>query len=122
MTSSQARVTFSCLCFSLYAHDLVSSICYNKSVSFDLFFKRLYNDWSHFTYTKKTNYYKRDPLEMTICQLESSHAEEICSWIYEAPYDIYNWPSWEQMKKDGIEFGDPVLRAAQYAAVLDNEQ
>jgi ribosomal-protein-alanine N-acetyltransferase len=67
-------------------------------------------------------HYKRDPLDMTICSLETSHAEEICSWIYEAPYDIYNWPDWEKMKKDGIEFGDPVLRAAQYAAVLGGQQ
>jgi len=74
------------------------------------------------TNKQSSTHYKRDPIEMTICPFETSHAEEVCSWIYEAPYDIYNWPAWEQMKKDGIEFGDPVLRAAQYAAVLDSQQ
>lgn len=46
------------------------------------------------------------------------HAAELCAWRYDAPYDVYNWPAWEDMKKDGIEFGDPVLRDNQYAAVL----
>ena len=46
------------------------------------------------------------------------HAAELCDWRYDAPYDIYNWPAWADMKKDGIEFGDPVLRVNQYASVL----
>lgn len=70
--------------------------------------------------TQSSTYYKRDEIAMTIHPMEIWHAEAICLWSYEAPYDSYNWPSWAQMKKDETEFGDPVLRAAQYAAVLDN--
>ncbi|WP_083676360.1 GNAT family N-acetyltransferase [Paenibacillus sp. FSL H8-0548] len=69
-----------------------------------------------------SKHYKRNPLEMTICPMNPLHAQEICSWTYESPYHIYNWPAWEHMQKDGIEFGDPVLRAAQYTAVIDNQQ
>ncbi|WP_441912796.1 GNAT family N-acetyltransferase [Paenibacillus sp. MCAF9] len=64
-------------------------------------------------------HYNRDEGDMTICPLETVHAQQLCGWRYEAPFDVYNWPTWEQMKKDEIEFGDPVLRAAQYIAVLD---
>jgi len=56
---------------------------------------------------------------MTIHAMSEAHACSICEWKYEPPWDIYNWPSWPNMKKDGIEFGDPVLRASQYAVVLD---
>lgn len=58
---------------------------------------------------------------MTIAPMTEEHAQSICNWRYPAPYDIYNWPSWEKMKKNGIEFGDPVLRAAQYQVVLGTE-
>lgn len=69
---------------------------------------------------QSSNHYNREILDMTIHSLEISHAMEICGWRYEPPFDCYNWPAWEQMKKDEIEFGDSVLRASQYAAVLDN--
>ncbi|WP_424769084.1 GNAT family N-acetyltransferase [Paenibacillus sp. sgz302251] len=71
---------------------------------------------------ESSNHYKRHQLKMTIHPLEIRHALEICDWSYEAPFDIYNWPTWEDMQKDGIEFGDSVLREAQYAAVLNDEQ
>lgn len=56
---------------------------------------------------------------MTIRPLEPEHAAQLCEWVYEPPYAIYNWPPWEQMQKDGIEFGDPVLRTRQYSAVVN---
>lgn len=72
-------------------------------------------------YSQSSPYYKRESIAMTIHPLEIEHAENICKWSYEAPFDIYNWPSWEKMKRDGTEFGDSVLRAAQYVAVLGNQ-
>ncbi|MGO4549023.1 GNAT family N-acetyltransferase [Paenibacillus sp. 2TAB23] len=73
------------------------------------------------TNKQSSHHYNREILDMTIHPLEISHAMEICHWRYEAPFNCYNWPAWEQMKKDEIEFGDSVLRASQYAAVLDNQ-
>lgn len=70
------------------------------------------------TNKQSSHHYKRLTAAMTIHPLEIRHAREICGWTYEAPFDIYNWPDWESMQKDGIEFGDPVLRETQYAAVL----
>ncbi|MDQ6422227.1 GNAT family N-acetyltransferase [Paenibacillus sp. LHD-117] len=64
-------------------------------------------------------YYKPNPSALTIVPLEPVHAAQVCEWKYEPPYERFNWPSWEQMQKDEIEFGDPVLRMEQYGAFLD---
>lgn len=68
---------------------------------------------------KRSSYYKRNSLPMTTCPMEEKHAAQICEWVYDPPYDIYGWPSWKQMKKDEIEFGDPVLRTEQYLSIVD---
>ncbi|MFC4778923.1 GNAT family N-acetyltransferase [Paenibacillus sp. GCM10023252] len=57
--------------------------------------------------------------ELRIAPLTSKLACELCDWHYEPPYDLYEWSSWEDMVESGIEFGDPVLRKQQYAAVLN---
>lgn len=67
-------------------------------------------------------HYKPSLTDMTILPMEIDHARQICEWHYDPPYDLYRWPSWETMQKDEIEFGDPVLRRMQYAAVVNQEQ
>jgi [ribosomal protein S18]-alanine N-acetyltransferase len=47
---------------------------------------------------------------------------EICEWRYPAPYDLYRWPPWDTMVKQGREFGDPQIRLAQYAAVRSDHE
>lgn len=51
--------------------------------------------------------------------MEESHGKEICSWVYNPPYNIYGFLPWEQMKALEIEFGDPKLRQDQYISVLN---
>ncbi|MHA7967784.1 GNAT family N-acetyltransferase [Paenibacillus sp. CAU 1782] len=51
--------------------------------------------------------------------MEETHAALVCQWAYEPPYHIYNFPAWADMKKDEIEFGDPVLRKEQYWVAVD---
>ncbi|MNZ75724.1 Mycothiol acetyltransferase [compost metagenome] len=70
------------------------------------------------TMDQAANHKGPPPSSMTIQELTDLHAREICQWRYEAPFDIYNWPSWETTQKEGIEFGDSSIRDAQYAAVL----
>lgn len=67
-----------------------------------------------------SSHYKLPNGEMTILPLEPHHAEQLCSWQYEPPFQLYQWPSWQDMQKDGIEFGDSVLRQLQYAAVVNS--
>ncbi|MCR2807840.1 GNAT family N-acetyltransferase [Paenibacillus soyae] len=64
------------------------------------------------------SHYKPNDWTVTMAPMTDIHAAELCEWRYDPPYDFYNWPAWEDMKKDGIEFGDPVLRYNQYASVL----
>lgn len=57
-----------------------------------------------------------------VIKLTELQCKEICSWSYSAPYEIYNWPSWAIMVAEGLQFGDPDIRDAQYAAVVQHEE
>lgn len=54
--------------------------------------------------------------------LTEQHAAEVCTWVYDPPYNIYGWMPWQQMKELGIEFGDPEIRQQQYLSVLDQKE
>lgn len=58
--------------------------------------------------------------EWKVVPMTEQHAETICGWRYEPPYDLYGWDSWATMRRLEIEFGDPDLRQRQYAAVTDD--
>ncbi|WP_253187086.1 GNAT family N-acetyltransferase [Paenibacillus sp. GP183] len=53
--------------------------------------------------------------------MTETHGQLISTWTYPPPYHIYNWPSWEHMVRDELEFADPVVRKDQYAAVVDDQ-
>ncbi|MEW4372863.1 GNAT family N-acetyltransferase [Paenibacillus kandeliae] len=55
-----------------------------------------------------------------VTEMTEAHAADICTWVYQAPYDIYGWMSWDQMQQLEVEFGDPKLRKEQYASILDS--
>lgn len=56
---------------------------------------------------------------MRLAPMTVAHAEAICAWRYPPPYDVFNWPSWEETIARGLEIGDPWIRETQYAAVLN---
>lgn len=62
---------------------------------------------------------KETPVTFHVVPMREEHAELICSWQYDPPYNIYSWLPWEQMKALEVEFGDAQLRQEQYAIVLD---
>lgn len=49
------------------------------------------------------------------------HAELICTWRYETPYDAYNFPSWETMKQEQKEFADEHIRNQQYFSICNDQ-
>ncbi|MDQ0196402.1 GNAT family N-acetyltransferase [Paenibacillus wynnii] len=61
------------------------------------------------------------PVTFHVVPMETTHAEEICLWNYEPPYNIYGWQPWDQMQAFGIEFGDPEIRSQQYVSVVNDQ-
>lgn len=57
-------------------------------------------------------------MDLKVQALTEQHCKEICSWSYPVPYDIYNWPSWENMVEQDMQFADLSIREAQFAAVV----
>jgi len=43
----------------------------------------------------------------------------ITEWRYPSPYHAYNWPAWDIVKKQEIEFGDTEIRSEQYRSIID---
>ncbi|MFH0070874.1 GNAT family N-acetyltransferase [Peribacillus sp. NPDC056705] len=60
-----------------------------------------------------------EPTSLSAQVMHEDHASEICTWVYPAPYDIYGFLPWEQMKALEIEFGDPDIRKQQYISIVD---
>ncbi|WP_317971218.1 GNAT family protein [Paenibacillus sp. CCS19] len=58
-------------------------------------------------------------LHFRFVPMSREHAEELCNWRYEAPFDLYGWSDYHVMEAEGIEFGDADIRSQQYMAVLD---
>lgn len=54
---------------------------------------------------------------LSLSAMTAEEAEAISHWQYPAPYELYRWPLWETMVEQGLEFGDPSIREAQYLAV-----
>ncbi|TXK73398.1 N-acetyltransferase [Paenibacillus sp. N3.4] len=59
-----------------------------------------------------------DSLQWRVVPLTDVWCQELCTWDY-SPFEMYNWPSWETMKRDGLEFADPIIRAEQYSGIVD---
>ena len=60
-----------------------------------------------------------DIKELTVAPMDVKHAEAICGWRYEAPYHVFNWPSWANLKANSCDFGDPELREHQFAVIVN---
>jgi ribosomal-protein-alanine N-acetyltransferase len=51
-------------------------------------------------------------------RLTEDYCQQICEWRYPAPFNIYNWPAWEQMMTHEMQFADQAIRESQFAAVI----
>lgn len=57
---------------------------------------------------------------MQLHPMTEKDAQTVTEWRYPPPYDVYRWPAWEDMLRDGSEFADPEIREAQYLTVRDS--
>jgi len=58
---------------------------------------------------------------MQLHPMTEQEAKAVTEWYYPPPYDVYRWPTWDEMLRDGREFADPDIRAAQYVSVRDTD-
>ncbi|UKS25689.1 GNAT family N-acetyltransferase [Paenibacillus sp. HWE-109] len=61
----------------------------------------------------------KSSLPWHIVPLTDAYCEELCTWQYSAPYEIYNWPAWDTMLQEQTEFADLQIRAEQYRGVVN---
>ncbi|THF77153.1 GNAT family N-acetyltransferase [Cohnella fermenti] len=59
--------------------------------------------------------------EFRIGAMTEEDGADIAEWRYPPPYHLYRWPSWERMVDEGLEFGDPHIRARQYVSIRNEE-
>ena len=53
----------------------------------------------------------------SIRKLRKKDAVEICGWRYDAPYDVYDYPDWKKIKRDGWGISRWLTRRAEFYAV-----
>jgi len=63
---------------------------------------------------------KPAPDELRFVPMTAEHARQICSWRYEPPYDLFDWPAWDVLLASGSEAADPEIRSSQFASVVDS--
>lgn len=54
-----------------------------------------------------------------VTAMTEDDAEAICDWVYDPPYNLYQFLPWPQMKALAIEFGDPAIRRQQFVSICD---
>ncbi|MCR8657343.1 GNAT family N-acetyltransferase [Paenibacillus endoradicis] len=55
----------------------------------------------------------------SLIAMSEQDGSSICQWRYPSPYHVYNWPSWDIVKQQEIEFGDTEIRSNQYRSIID---
>lgn len=58
---------------------------------------------------------------MQLSNMTEAEAKAVTEWRYPPPYDVYRWPAWADMLREGREFADPEIRGAQYLSVRDTQ-
>lgn len=58
---------------------------------------------------------------LQISNLTEDHAKQICNWKYPGVYSIYNYPSWEFIKRNNWAITNIDRRKNEFYSVL-NEQ
>lgn len=59
---------------------------------------------------------------LILCAMSRQDAEQICGWQYEPPYDCYQFPAWQQMCEQDMDFANDDIREQQYRSLYYNEQ
>jgi len=58
------------------------------------------------------------PLDIQIVSMTKEQGQQICSWRYPGLYAVYNWPSWEHLAVNNLQFANNEIRQSQFYAVI----
>ncbi|HCW54484.1 MAG TPA: GNAT family N-acetyltransferase [Clostridium sp.] len=61
-------------------------------------------------------------MNMRLVPFTKENAEELCTWKYEEEYAIYNFPSWDIVKKQKWAIADEKKRKDEFLAVYEGNQ
>ncbi|WFA08781.1 GNAT family N-acetyltransferase [Tissierella sp. Yu-01] len=56
-----------------------------------------------------------------LTELSEDYAKEICSWIYEGEYSIYNFSDWDTVVKNGWDLSLEKTRRLEFVTILLNK-
>ena len=56
--------------------------------------------------------------DYTVCWMREQHAREICSWKYPGRLAVYNYPDWNECRRQGWDITDPARRLLSHFVIL----
>ena len=60
-------------------------------------------------------------MSLSAKEFTENHAIEMCQWKYDFPYDIYNCPDWNTVKKDNWGMANDKKRKQEFFSVYNNK-
>lgn len=60
-------------------------------------------------------------MELQIKPMSEDAAKEVCRWAYPGEYAVYNYPSWEDLKRSNSGPANDFIRETQFYAVYDRD-
>lgn len=60
-------------------------------------------------------------MELQVKSMSEEAAREVCRWKYPGEYAVYNYPSWEDMKRANSGPANDFVRETQFYAVYDKD-
>ena len=61
-------------------------------------------------------------MDLIVKDFTQSDAIEICTWKYEYPYDVYNYPLWEVVKNHKWAMAEPEKRSIEFRSVYSENE
>lgn len=61
-------------------------------------------------------------MEWMVRKMSREDAEQVCAWKYPGDYMVYDYPSWEKLKKSGLGLGDDKTREKEFWSVYVGEE
>lgn len=61
-------------------------------------------------------------MEWTVHKMSREDAKRVCAWKYPGEYAVYDYPTWEELKKSGLGLGDDRTRRKEFWSVYAGDE